>query len=158
MDNHNAETDQVTYQELALRFAEVGKLFQRLGTPRAAQRLLEGLVVGDRAVFGEFVDQLDFTMLNKCHWLRDVVDRMTCTYTTTQEYQLISPMTRSQLYEYLRIVRQHPNEVLFSNGALIPGPFLDDLIKAGLAIWKSTKPTKTCIWGPVLSAPERVCL
>jgi hypothetical protein len=158
MEKHAAKVDPAVYQELALRFSELGKLFRKLGMPKATQTLIESLVVGDRSAFNEFVNQLDLPLLDKCYWLRDVVERVICTVTSREEYRVRNPLTRLEAREYARILSQHSNEILFfSDGSIVPGPFLDDLIKAGLATKKSV-PYKTCAFEPVLSPPEQVCL
>jgi hypothetical protein len=159
MQKYEADTDPAVYQGLALRFAQLGKLFQKLGKRKAVQTLIESLVVGDSTAFNEFVNELDFPMLGKCVWLRDVVDRVICTPTTIEEYRVRSPLTRLQMIEYVRILSQHStgDEILFRDQAIVPGPFLDDLIAADLARLVQV-PSMTCAFAPVLSSPESVCL
>ena len=158
METQAAKVDPAVYQELALRFAELGKLFQGLGTPQVAQTLIESLVMGDGIVFNQFVKHLNLPLLHKCYWLQEVVERVICTWTSREEYRVRSPLTRTQLSEYLTILSRHSKEILFfSDGSIVPGPFLDDLLKAGLATRRSV-PYKTCAFEPVLSPPEQVCL
>jgi hypothetical protein len=158
MEKHVAKVDHPVYQELALRFAELGKLFQELGTPKATQTLIESLVVADGTVFNEFVNQLDLPLLHKCYWLQDVVERVICTWTSKEEYRVRNPLTRLEAREYASILSRHSNEILFfSDGSIVPGPFLDDLIKADLATKRSVR-YRTCAFEPVLSPPEQVCL
>src|SRR3954453_15860191 len=132
MDKHEPD-NQAAYRGLALRFAKLGKLFHDLGKPEAAQALIESLVVGDSVAFNQLVNQLDFPMINKCVWLQEVVERVICTSISTEEYRLRKPMSRLQFREYADILSRHSsgNEILFRDQTIMPGPFLDELIKAG---------------------------
>lgn len=158
MKKQEAKVDQAVYQELALRFAELGKLFGKLGTPKAAQALIESLVVGDGTAFNEFVNQLDLPMLGKCYWLQELVERVVCTWESRDEYRVRKPLTGLERKEYVSILSRHLNEILFfSDGSIVPGPFLDDLIQAGLATKQRVR-YRMCAFEPVLSPPEQVCL
>jgi hypothetical protein len=158
MQEYEPDIDPAAYEGLALRFAELGKLFQKLGKPKTVQALIETLVVGDRIGFNEFVNQLDLPISGKCVWLRDVVDRVICTPTTIEEYRVRTPLSRLQIREYARILSLHSTSdvILFRDKAILPGPFLDDLMAAGLAELVQV-PSSTCAFAPVLSAPESVC-
>lgn len=153
--------DQPVYEELAGRFLALSKLFHQLGEPKNTQRLLESMVVGEPQVFHEFVEQLDFPFppLGKCPWLQDVISRVICTTDVITEYWVRAPLTRAQMQVYLGIVRAHPGElVVYADGRLVPGTsFLAELQAAGLVTPKPYKQT-TCVFQPVLSPPERICL
>ena len=148
------------YRDLAIRFANLGKLFSELGSPEAAGSLIESLVMGESREFNVFVDRLDLPMAGKCYWLKQVIDHVVCSPTTYDVYVPHKGMTRVQLRQYLAIVQRHSanGEILFySDGSIVPGPFLQELQAAGLVDHIFRKGT-TCALEPVISAPEQVCL
>jgi hypothetical protein len=158
MEKHEKKMD--VYRDLAARFAKLGEFFSELGSPEAAGALIESLVVGDSREFNAFVDRLDLPMSGKCYWLKEVVEHVICSPTTYDVYVPRKGLTRLELRQYLAIVQRHSanGEILFySDGSIVPGPFLQELQAAGL-VDHTYKRGTTCALEPVLSAPEQVCL
>src|ERR1700704_5067919 len=94
------------YQDLAGRFGALSQLFGKLDSPKAVQKLLDGLTAPDGKDFQPFVDGLDVPLLGKCYWLREVIERVVSTPAgfVKGDCWLRDNLTPQERVSYLRIL------------------------------------------------------
>lgn len=157
------------YKDLAARFKAISVLFERLGTPKAAQEIIEALASGDAKTFSRFTDLVDYPNLleGKCAWVRDVIESAAATETTVDECWLRTNLTPAEGRRYLEIAMRHLGTgtpmLTVSSGLglsrertiIYPGPFLDELNANGLVECHQVQ-----AWIPTLTLGLRyeVCL
>jgi hypothetical protein len=157
-------------QELAGRFRGLGELFSHLSQPKAAAELLDSLIDGDPKRFDSFVERLDIPMLNKCFWLREIIERLVVTPKgLVTVCWLKENLTPGQRRLYLMIALRYRQLVAVGDAntlnlktadghTVIPdGPFLEEL-KANNLVDCHTEQTYESSIVPVLGPPEQVCV
>ena len=160
-------------EEIADRFRALSEVFEQLGRPEAAAELLETLIDGDSKAFGRLTDSLTLPVLNKCFWLRELIEHVIVTPAGfVEDCWLRDDLTPAELSTYLRIVVRHHQLTklgTLASGAsatvtlrdghnvISPGPFLDELKANGLVTCKLRMTYEESI-KLVLSAPELVCI
>src|SRR5258708_3657765 len=157
------------HQDLAKRFGALSQLFGQLGSPRAVQELLDGLTSEDGTAFKQFVDRVDFPMLGKCFWLRELVERVLSTPSglVPGDCWLRDNLTPQERQLYLQIAVRHRSmdgikstEVTLQNGHRVipPGPFLDELKTNRLVTCDPSRQTFDTTLTLAFSRPELVCV
>jgi hypothetical protein len=155
------------YQELAERFGALSRLFGELSSPDAAKELLDSLTLADVArPFPQIVD-IDIPMVGKCFWLRQLIEHVVVTPTSSVVCRVRDNLTSYEIGLYFSIAWRHRDRTVVGKqiaGAIHdtsrevpPGPFLDELKVNGLVTCKfeTTYDTSTTL---VFSNPERVCI
>jgi hypothetical protein len=158
------------YGDLADRFRALSHLFGALGSPRAAQDLIDGLLSDDPALFNQFADGLDLPMSGKCFWVREILERVLQSPSRLTKFcWLRDDLTPAQRLAYIRIAWRYRSTPVLATQSTLPailkdghevipsGPFLDELEANGLTqcgeYW-----THESVIVPVLGPPERVCV
>jgi hypothetical protein len=155
------------YQELADRFGSLSRLFGELSSPDAAKELLDSLTLADASkAFPRYAGRLDFPMLEKCFWLRELIEHVAVTPVGfVEECRVRDNLTPSEVAVYFSIAWRHRDRTLVgrqrtlhaANSVVPPGPFLDELKANGLVTCKNVMTydtSVTLVFGPY----ERVCI
>ena len=158
------------YQDLADRFAAVGRLFVQLSSPKATQELLDNLATGNAAALNRLVDGVELSLFGKCFWIREIIERVVSTPTgLVEDCWLREDLTPAERVLYLVIAFRHSRATPVAKSMQVtlqpeigrrlipPGPFLDELKANGLVTCelRMTYDTSTTL---VLGRPERACL
>ena len=153
------------YQEMALRFEAVGRLFTKLGTPEHTKELLESIIRGDAGGFAKWTRELEIPVLGKCLWLRDLVEvTVSGPPTIITECWIRDDLTFEERILLWQIARRHRQFSVASGHGFgvapppIPaGPYLDELTANNL-VRCETRTVSDTITTLVLGRPERVCV
>ena len=158
------------YQDLADRFGAVGRLFVQLSSPKATQELLDNLATGNAAALNRLVDSVELSLVGKCFWIREIIERVVSTPTgLSEDCWVREDLTSAERLLYLLIAFRHSRATPVAKSMQVtlqpeigrrlipPGPFLDELKANGLVTCelRMTYDTSTTL---VLGRPERFCL
>lgn len=170
-----AAMDQVA-DDAALRFGALADLLTEWRDPKVARRVVDSLLTGDSDAFREFSANHGFKTLDRCLWLRTVVDDMLKEQQKVTVWRLRTDLTPEQKRLYLTIALQFRQisgggpyvvngettlitDPPFPNpGPVIPdGPFLEALKQAGLVV-SSEEVVEGAGLSQTLSPPARTCV
>ncbi len=119
------------YVNLADHFQAASQLFGQFSTPESAQALFQTLATGDQESFNHLVDSLDFPILGKCAWVRELVTHVIVTSTPVTEYYLRDDLTPQEWGVVWRLAARY--QILIAvDLPFAEGPFLEELKARGL--------------------------
>jgi hypothetical protein len=148
-------------ESLATQFQAMQVLSSRLSKPEDVGKLVDILAEHDAKAFNVWVDGLDLPVPDKCWWVQDTLERTFSSRELQNVCRVRTDLTWGETWVYFRIWEAHRQAgtlpLIGLDGKVPPGPFLEDLLKHGLA--DCTK--EWVVTGglmPVLGKPYHFCL
>src|SRR5262245_28360735 len=107
MEKSDYRLDEV-YQDLANRFGALSRLFSQLSSLEATRELLDSVAAGDAAAFNRIIDRVEFPLLGKCFWVRELIERVVATPTGwVEECWLRDNLTPDEQILYILTAFRH---------------------------------------------------
>ena len=169
MEKHDANLEHL-YQDSAERFKALSRLFGQLGSAKAAQGLLESLISEDAKAFSRLIEPVNIPNLSgleKCFWLREIIERVFETpKDLVEECSLRDDLTPQERVLFVQIALRHSEGRIIAGPGMdgtwrrriiLPGAFLNELKANGLVTCPK-RPTYAVGLAPLLGKPERICL
>jgi hypothetical protein len=166
MKNHRRIFDDFVH-EFAMRCDAASGFLGQFSTDESAHALIDSLLGSDPERFNQFLDGFDvpdFPPLEKCYWVRELIDVVGMNYVEVIEWFLRDDLSPQERILYFRIAVRHRQAVpleeaggasqQIGTGPIPEGPFLEELKANNLV-----EPVKRLADAhPPLGPPSRVCL
>jgi hypothetical protein len=166
MKDHRRTFDDFVH-DFAARCEAASGFLGQFSTYEPARALIDSLLGSDAERFNRFLDGFDvpeFPPLEKCYWIREVIDTVGMDYVTVTEWFLRDDLSPEERVLYFTIALRYRQAVPFEEeggvsqqigtGPIPEGPFLEELKANNLV-----KPVDRLVEAhPPLGPPTRVCL